>query len=355
MDNKKLNNIVLSQYVIGRDQPPFIIAEMSGNHNHSLEVALNIVDASARSGVHAVKIQTYTADTMTIDVDKDEFRITDKNSLWYGKTLYELYEEASTPWEWHEEIFSRCKQHGLICFSSPFDETAVDFLEDLNTPCYKIASFENTDFPLLRKVAETGKPVFISTGMTTADELEELVEVARNSGCSDLVLLKCTSTYPSDPGDSNILTIPDMRQRFHCEIGLSDHTLGIGASVAAVAHGGVVIEKHFSLDRSAGGVDSAFSMEPDEMALLVENAQIAWKSLGSVSYGPSATEKASLSYRRSLYIVENMAAGDALSEHNMRAIRPGYGLPPKHYEELLNRKVNRDVERGTPISWDLFD
>jgi len=351
--SRSVKPVVIAGYEIGENKPPFIIAEMSGNHNQSLDRAMEIVDAAADAGVHAVKIQTYTPDTMTLDISEGPFLKTDPDSPWHGKTLYEIYQEAYTPWEWHKEIFERCKSRGLVGFSTPFDATAVEYLEELNVPCYKISSFENTDLPLISKVAETGKPVLISTGMATRDELEQAVFTVRDAGCDKLILLKCTSTYPADPGNSNILTIPDMKQQFNCEIGLSDHTLGIGASIAAVAHGAVVIEKHFTLDRSEGGIDSTFSMEPEEMRLLVENSLIAWKSLGSVSYGPSKNEKASILNRRSLYIVENMEAGDTLTEQNMRAIRPGHGLPPKYYQELLNRKVNRKVKRGTPVSWDL--
>ena len=260
---------------VGAGSAPLVIAEMSGNHNQSLERALEIVDAAAQSGAHALKIQTYTAETMTIDIREREFFISDDKSLWKGESLFDLYKKAHTPWEWHEAIFDRAKKHKMLAFSTPFDRTAVDFLEDLNVPCYKIASFENIDLPLIRYVAATGKPMIISTGMATFAELDETVEAARSAGCKDLVLLKCTSTYPSTPDDSNILTIPEMRSRYGCEIGISDHTMGIGVSVAAVAIGATVVEKHFTLQRSDGGVDSAFSMEPQEMAqLVIETEQI---------------------------------------------------------------------------------
>lgn len=339
---------------IGAHQAPFIIAEMSGNHNQSLERALEIVDAAARSGAHALKIQTYTQDTMTIDLDEREFHISDPNSLWSGTSLYKLYGEAYTPWEWHQAIFERAHQKGMIPFSSPFDATAVDFLEKLNVACYKVASFENTDLPLIRRVAATGKPLIISTGMATAAELDESVRAAREAGCKDLILLKCTSTYPATAANTNILTIPHMRELFGCEVGLSDHTMGIGVSVASVALGATVIEKHFTLDRADGGVDSTFSMEPAEMAQLVLETGRAWDALGRVSYGPTEAEKKSLQYRRSLYIVQDIKAGDVLTAENVRAIRPGLGLPPKYLEKILGKTVKSDVKRGTALSWEIL-
>ena len=343
----------ISSRTIGRGALPFIIAEMSGNHNQSLERALEIVEAAARSGAHAFKIQTYTADTMTLDVSEREFYISDPNSLWKDTSLYNLYQVAYTPWEWHKPIFDKCKELGIIGFSTPFDETAVDFLEELDVPCYKIASFENTDIPLIRRVAATGKPVIISSGMATAEELDETVHVARDAGCRDLILLKCTSTYPATPVDSNLFTIPDMRERFSCEVGLSDHTMGVGASVAAVAHGATVIEKHFTLRRADGGVDSAFSLEPEELRALVVETERAWQSLGTVTYGPTEAEQKSLVFRRSIYIAENMKAGDVLTRENLRCVRPGMGLPPKYYDMLLGRRVNQDVKKGTPMGWGL--
>jgi pseudaminic acid synthase len=340
---------------IGRSHAPFVIAEMSGNHNQSLDRALEIVDAAAATGAHGLKIQTYTPDTMTIDLSEGDFYISDKNSLWAGTTLYKLYGEAYTPWEWHAPIFERARKLGLIPFSTPFDDTAVDFLESLDVPCYKIASFENTDLPLIRKVAATGKPMIISTGMATVAELDETVRAARDAGCRDLVLLKCTSTYPATPENTNIATIPHLRELFGCEVGLSDHTMGIGVSVASVALGASVVEKHFTLRRADGGVDSAFSMEPAEMAALVVETERAWQSLGAVAYGPTDAERKSLKFRRTLYITADLQPGDRLTRDNLRAIRPGGGLPPKYIDAFLGRSVASAVKRGTPVSWDLLD
>lgn len=339
---------------IGPGHPPFIIAEMSGNHNQSLERALAIVDAAADAGAHALKIQTYTPDTMTLDLDEREFHIADPNSLWVGTSLYALYGKAYTPWDWHEAIFARARGHGMIPFSTPFDDTAVDFLEKLGAPCYKIASFENTDLPLIRRVAATGKPLIISSGMATVEDLEDAVRAAREAGCRDLVLLKCTSSYPATPENSNIRTIPHLRDLFQCEVGLSDHTMGVGAAVASVALGATVIEKHFTLSRPEGGVDAAFSLEPAELAQLVVETERAWLSLGTVAYGASSAEEKSRQFRRSLYIVRDLKAGDVLTTENVRTIRPGYGLAPKHMETVLGRAVNRDVPRGTAVAWDLL-
>lgn len=339
---------------IGKDHPPFVIAEMSGNHNQSLNRALEIVEAAAATGAQALKIQTYTADTMTLDLAEGEFFISDPNSLWNGQSLHALYQQAYTPWEWHEPIFHRARELGMIAFSTPFDESAVDFLETLDVPCYKIASFENADLPLLRKVAQTGKPLVVSTGMSTLAELDELVTTVRGAGCKDLILLKCTSTYPATPENSRIRTIPHMREMFDCEVGLSDHTGGIGVAVAAVALGATVIEKHFTLSRNDGGVDSAFSIEPQELQSLVVETNRAWQSLGHVRYGPTDAELGSRVFRRSLYAVRDLKAGEALTRENMRVIRPGNGLPPKYFDILLGHRVSRDVRRGTAISWDLL-
>jgi pseudaminic acid synthase len=350
----KITNINIANILIGDRQPPFIIAEMSGNHNQSLERALQIVEAAAKSGAQALKIQTYTPDTMTLDLDEREFHISDQNSLWSGTSLYKLYGEAYTPWEWHKPIFDRARDLGMIAFSTPFDNTAVDFLESLDVPCYKIASFENTDLPLIRRVASTGKPLIISTGMATVAELDETVRTARDAGCKDLILLKCTSTYPATAQNTNILTIPHLRELFGCEVGLSDHTMGLGVSVASVALGATVIEKHFTLNRADGGVDSAFSMEPNEMAQLVAETERAWQALGAVSYGPIEAEKKSLQYRRSLYIVQNIKAGDVLTKDNVRAIRPGLGLPAKYLDVVLGKSVKQDIERGTALGWGIL-
>lgn len=339
---------------IGPQHAPFVIAEMSGNHNQSLERALMIVEAAAKTGAHALKIQTYTPDTMTLDLDEREFHINDPNSLWAGSSLYKLYGEAYTPWEWHKPIFDRAHELGIIAFSTPFDDTAVDFLESLDVPCYKIASFENTDLPLIRRVAATGKPMIISTGMATVAELDETVRAARGAGCKDLVLLKCTSTYPASAANTNILTIPHLHELFGCEVGLSDHTMGVGVSVASVALGATVVEKHFTLNRADGGVDSSFSMEPAEMAQLVVETERAWQALGQVSYGITEAEKKSIQFRRSLYVVQDLKAGDVLTRENVRAIRPGFGLPPKYLQTLLGKTMKQDVKRGTALGWEML-
>ncbi|MGE3556387.1 MAG: pseudaminic acid synthase [Candidatus Obscuribacterales bacterium] len=344
----------LGAFTIGPGQPPFVIAELSGNHNQSLSRALSLVDAAAAAGAHAVKLQTYTADTMTIDLEEGEFVVSDPGSLWHGRTLYDLYEEAHTPWEWHEELFERIREKGMVPLSTPFDATAVDFLETLRIPAYKIASFELTDLPLIKKCASTGKPMIISTGMATLSEIEDAVAAAREAGDGPVVLLKCTSTYPASPENSNLATIPVLKQVFKTHVGLSDHTMGVGAAVASVAFGAEVIEKHFCLSRAEGGVDSAFSLEPEEFASLVAETRAAFLSIGGVAIGGGA-DSGSRIYRRSLYIVEDMNEGDTITSANLRAIRPGYGLSPKYFEELLGRKVVGPVKRGTPASWDLFE
>lgn len=344
----------IADFPIGPHSRPFIIAEMSGNHNQSLERALAIVDAAGEAGVQALKLQTYTADTMTLAVDEGEFFISDEQSLWKGNSLHALYQQAHTPWEWHAPIFARAKEWGMVCFSTPFDDSAVDFLESLDVPAYKIASFELVHLPLIRRVAATGKPLIMSTGMATLAEIDDAVRAAREAGCRDLILLKCTSTYPATPENSNVLTIPHLRAMFGCEVGLSDHTMGVGASVAAVAHGASVIEKHFTLSRADGGVDSSFSLEPAELAALVLETERAWQSLGQVAYGPGEAERKSLVFRRSVYVAQDIAAGTVLTADNLRCVRPGLGLPPKYYDLLLGRKVGRDVAKGTPMSWDLL-
>ncbi len=338
---------------IGSKHPPFVIAEMSGNHNQSLDRALSIVDAAAAAGAHALKLQTYTADSITLDVRGGDFEIKDTKSLWSGQNLHDLYSQAATPWEWHAPIMERAHQHNMLCFSSPFDEAAVDFLEDLNVPAYKIASFENNHLPLIRKAAATGKPLIISTGLASLAELDEAVTAARQAGCYKLILLKCTSTYPATPHSTNIKTIPHLADLFKCSVGLSDHTLGIGVSVAAVALGAQVIEKHFCLSRAEGGVDSAFSLEPEELQSLVHETQRAWQSLGEVFYGPTDSEAKSLAFRRSLYIAEDIQAGGLLNPKNLRIVRPGLGLHPRNYEALLGRRVSQAVTKGTPFSLDL--
>lgn len=347
--------ITIGNRKIGVGEKPFVIAEMSGNHNQSLERALKIVEIAAASGAHALKIQTYTPDTMTIDIDEREFHISDPNSLWAGTSLYKLYGQAYTPWEWHRPIFDRARELGIIAFSTPFDDSAVDFLESLDVPCYKIASFENTDLPLIRRVASTGKPMIISTGMASIAELDDTVRAARESGCKDLILLKCTSTYPAAPSNTNILTIPNMKELFNCEVGLSDHTMGMGVSVASVALGATVIEKHFTINRADGGVDSTFSMEPAELTQLVLETERAWQAMGKVSYGATDAEKKSTAFRRSLYVVKDLKAGDVLSDENLRPIRPGLGLPTKYIDVVLGRRVSRDVARGTALNWDLIE
>lgn len=333
---------------------PFIIAEMSGNHNQSLERALTIVDAAAKAGVDAIKLQTYTPDTMTIDKSDGAFFISDPNSLWRGESLYRLYEKAYTPWEWQKKIFAHAKEQGIICFSTPFDATSVDFLESIDCPIYKIASFENTDLPLIRKVAQTGKPIIASTGMATVAELDDLVRTARENGCTDLTLLKCTSSYPAAPEGTNLRTIPHMKELFHCRVGLSDHTLGIGAAVAGIALGATVIEKHFTLSRSDGGVDSAFSLEPEEMALLVSECRTAYQALGEITYDRQPQEEKSLVFRRSIYVTKDVVKGERFTEENTRIIRPGLGLAPKYIGVIQGKHAVRDIERGTPLSWDII-
>ena len=339
---------------IGASTKPFIIAELSGNHNGSLDRALRIVEAAAHAGADAIKLQTYTADSMTLNIRSAGFVVTEPTSLWHGRSLYDLYREAATPWEWHAPLFQRCRELGMVYFSTPFDAQAVDFLESLDVPCYKIASFENVDHALIQRVAATGKPVIISTGMATLAELDEAVHCVRAAGCTQLMLLKCTSSYPAAPTNSHLRSIPVMRQVFQCEVGLSDHTLGIGAAVAAVALGAVAIEKHITDSRAEGGVDAAFSLEPHELAALVTESERAWQALGEVRLEASSQEQSSRQFRRSLYIVEDMQPGERFTTQNLRAIRPGYGLPPKYLDMLLGKVLARHVTRGTPMSWDLL-
>lgn len=338
---------------IGKDEKPFIIAELSGNHNQSLERALELIMFAKKSGADAVKLQTYTADTLTIDCDKEDFLLKDKNSLWNGISMYELYEKAHTPWDWHKAIFDRCKELDIICFSSPFDSTAVTFLENLDCPCYKIGSTENTEHELLKAVAKTRKPVIVSTGMATLQEVGEIISVLEANGCDKYALLKCTAAYPAEASDANLKTIPHMKEMLSCEIGLSDHSMGIGVAVAAVALGATIIEKHFTMSRNEVGVDSAFSMEPDEFSLLVAETEKAWQAVGKVLYGSSKSENSNLS-RRSLYIIEDMKCGDKLTEKNLKPIRPGFAMPAREYRKVLGLKINVDVTKGTRLSWDLL-
>ena len=346
--------MIIGNYKISQKDKPFIIAEMSGNHNQSLQRALKIVKAAADSGVHMLKLQTYTADTITINSKNNDFFIDDEKSLWKGKNLYELYKEAYTPWEWQEKIIKRSNELGMLCFSTPFDETAVDFLEKVNVPAYKISSFENIHLPLIKKVAQTGKPVILSTGLASKKEIEEAVQTLKIGGCEQYALLKCTSAYPAPPLNSNILTIPDLRKNFNCEVGLSDHTIGIGTSLAAISHGATIIEKHFTLDRNDGGVDSSFSIEPKEMKMLVEESVRAWQSLGKIFYGPTESEKNGINLRRSIYVVNDIASGEKLSKENIRIIRPGKGLAPKHFDEIIGREVNKNLKRGTALLWNML-
>jgi len=348
------NTIKIVDRHIGTGCSPFIIAELSGNHQQSLAKALKMVEAAAKSGADAIKLQTYTADTMTLNINSDEFFIADKNSLWQGQSLHQLYQAAMTPWEWHKEIFERAKSLGMVAFSSPFDTNSVDFLEQLSVPCYKIASFENIDHALLEKVAKTGKPIIMSTGMASQTELAESVEVLRDFGCKELVLLKCTSDYPARPIDANLRTLPHLKELFNCPVGLSDHTLGMGVALASVAMGASVIEKHFVLDRNEGGVDAQFSLQPDELALLVKESHNAWLALGKVSYGATEKEQGSRQHRRSLYICEDMLQGDVFNSKNLRSIRPGLGLPPKNLSFVLGRTINKAVKKGTALAWTHF-
>ena len=339
---------------IGIKYSPYIIAEMSGNHNNSLDKALEIVEEAASSKVNAIKLQTYTADTMTLDIHEGDFLIQNKSSPWYNNSLYNLYKKASTPWEWHKPIMEKAKGLGLSCFSSPFDESAVDFLESLNVPAYKISSFECIDIPLIKKVASTGKPMIISTGMANIAEIFEAIETARNYGCKDLAILKCTSTYPSSPKDSNLKTISHLRDLFQCEVGLSDHTIGIGAAIASVAFGSTIIEKHLTLSRAEGGVDSLFSLEPKEIAALVRESSIAQEAIGKIHYGPTSKEENSSKRRRSLYFAKDLSPGETVEKNNLRSIRPGKGLEPKFYDLLIGKKVKKSIKKGTPASWEHF-
>ena len=349
-----MKDIVIQNRVIGLSHKPFIIAEMSGNHNQSLEKALEIVKEAHKCGADAIKLQTYTPDTMTINSSGGLFTITDKDSLWFGRDLYELYKEAYTPWEWHQQIFDLARELGIIIFSTPFDESSVDFLEGLDVPAYKIASFENTDWPLLRKVAKTKKPVIISLGGATLSNISESIAVLKENGCVDLILLKCTSTYPASPETTNLKTIPHLREMFNCQVGLSDHTLGVGVAIASVSFGVTVIEKHFTLDRSEGGVDSAFSIEPYELKSLVEESTKVHDAIGTVNYGILKAERSSLRFKRSIYIVKDIQEGEELTIDNIKIIRPGDGLETKYFETVIGKKTRCSIAKGSPLRWDMI-
>jgi len=338
---------------IGATEPPYIICELSGNHNGELARALELVDAAAETGADAIKLQTYTADTITIDVDRPEFKI--DGGLWDGRSLYELYQEASTPWDWHAELFARAQKHGIACFSSPFDPTAVDFLAELKAPAYKIASFEMVDTPLIEKAAKQGKPLIMSTGISNYSEIEEALAAARRGGCEDIVLLHCISAYPSPPETMRLKSIQALAQAFGVEIGLSDHTLGSAVSVAAIALGATVIEKHMTLKRADGGPDAAFSLEPDEFKTLVEDCKTAHAALGEPNYQREGGGSALATFRRSLYAVEDITAGQSFSEANTRSIRPGNGLAPKHLPEILGQTATRAIKRGEPLDWSMIN
>ena len=346
----KLDSIRIDGRLIGPSEPPYVIAELSANHNGSIETALKIIEEAKRSGADAVKLQTYRADTITLDVDRPEFRIT--GGLWDGRSLYELYEEAHTPWEWHKTLFEHARKLGITIFSSPFDNTAVDLLESLGAPAYKIASFEAVDLPLIRYVASKGKPMIISTGMADEAEIQEAVDAARGAGCKQLILLHCVSGYPAPSDEYNLRTIPDMQERYDALVGLSDHTLDNTTAIASVAMGACIIEKHFTLDRNGGGPDDSFSLEPADLVALCRDSKIAWKAIGAVNYGRKASERANAQFRRSLYFVKPLAAGDTITEDAVRSVRPGYGLAPKHLPELIGRRVKAAVQYGDPVTLD---
>ncbi len=337
---------------IGADFPPYIIAEMSANHNGQLDTAYQLIERAQKAGASAVKLQTYTADTLTLNSTKPDFQIND--GLWAGRTLHDLYEWAHTPWDWHKPLFEHGRKLGITLFSSPFDTTAVDFLEDLNAPAYKIASFEAVDLALIRYVAQTGKPMIISTGMADATEIAEAIDTARQAGCEQLVVLHCVSGYPAPAGDYNLRTLPDMAERFGVMTGLSDHTLDNATAIASVALGACLIEKHFTLDRQGGGPDDSFSLEPEELEQLCRDTRIAWEALGQVNYGRPSSELGNVKFRRSLYFVQDLAAGDLITAESVRSVRPGYGLAPKHLDEVIGKRVNTAVERHTAVSWDLL-
>ena len=347
------NEISIAGRKIGPAHPPYVIAEMSANHNGKIETAFKIIEVAKKSGADAIKMQTYTPDTLTLKCDLPDFQITD--GLWAGRTLYDLYEWAHTPWDWHKPLFDRARDLGITIFSSPFDNTAIDLLEDLNAPAYKIASFEAVDLPLIKYAASTGKPMIISTGMADAEEIAEAIEAAREGGCKQLAILHCVSGYPAPAEDYNLRTIPDMIERFGLVTGLSDHTLDNTTAIASVALGGSIIEKHFTLDRSGGGPDDSFSLEPPELTALCRGAKTAWLALGYVNYNIKFSEKDNTKFRRSLYFVKSLKAGEVLTGDSIKSVRPGFGLPPKNFESLIGLVLSRDVEVNQPVSWDLFD
>lgn len=346
----KLDSIHIDGRLIGPSEPPYVIAELSANHNGSIETALKIIEEAKRSGADAVKLQTYRADTITLDVDRPEFRIT--GGVWDGRSLYELYEEAHTPWEWHKTLFEHARKIGITIFSSPFDHTAVDLLESLGTPAYKIASFEAVDLPLIRYVATKGKPMILSTGMADETEIQEAVDAARDAGCKQLALLHCVSGYPAPSDEYNLRTIPDMQKRYGALVGLSDHTLDNTTAIASVAVGACIIEKHFTLDRKGGGPDDSFSLEPADLAALCRDSKSAWNAMGAVNYGHKASERANVQFRRSLYFVKSLVAGETITEDAVRSVRPGYGLAPKHLPDVIGRRVKVAVQYGDPVTLD---
>jgi N-acetylneuraminate synthase len=348
-----MSTIKINDRLIGIQHPPYIIAELSANHNGSLKTAMHIIDEAKKAGADAVKLQTYTPDTITLNCKDDAFLI--KGGLWDGRTLYDLYQEAHLPWEWHRPLFEHARKLEITIFSSPFDSTAVDLLEDLNSPAYKIASFEAVDLPLIKYVASTGKPMIISTGMADADEIQEAIDAAREGGCKQLAILHCVSGYPARADEYNLRTIPDMINRFELVTGLSDHTLDNTTAIASVVMGASIIEKHFTLDRSGGGPDDSFSLEPRDMIALCEGAKTAWSALGRVDYDRKSSEKENVQYRRSLYFVKDLKMGECITHESVRSVRPGYGLAPKCLNELIGKRVNQDVCLGTPTSWNLVD
>lgn len=347
-----MQTLKINGRAIDSDHAPYIIAEMSANHNGSLQTAFRLIDEAKRAGTDAVKIQSYTADTITLNSNAPDFQI--RGGLWNGRTLYDLYQQAHLPWDWHAPLFDYAREAGITLFSSPFDFTAVDMLEKLNAPAYKIASFEAVDLPLIRYVAQTGKPMIISTGMADAEEIAEAVDTARSNGCQDLVLLHCVSGYPAPAADYNLRTLPDMAQRFGVPVGLSDHTLDNTTAVAAVALGACVIEKHFTLDRNGGGPDDSFSLEPVDLQALCRDSKTAWSALGQVEYALKSSEQGNTQFRRSLYFVKDLRAGDVVDASCIRSVRPGYGLPPKYFDEIIGKTVNTDIAANTPVRWDVF-